>query len=77
MKFSNAVWAEPHVDTCDRRGDFEGNVPAVAPADVALAHLPRFVVYNGPQRLGKGRENPHPPRQTFHSWHHANRGEKR
>ena len=49
---------------------------AIAAADLALAHLPRFVLYNGLNAWGKGRENPHPPKQTFHSWHHANRGDK-
>jgi len=50
---------------------------AIAAADTALAHLPRFVIYNGLNAWGKHREVPHPPKQTFHSWHHANRGEKR
>jgi L-lactate dehydrogenase complex protein LldF len=50
---------------------------AIAAADTALAHLPRFVIYNGLNAWGKHREVPHPPKQTFHSWHHANRGAKR
>src|SRR6185436_2677182 len=50
---------------------------AIATADVALAHLPRFVIYNGLNAWGKHREVPHPPKQTFHSWYHANRGAKR
>jgi L-lactate dehydrogenase complex protein LldF len=49
---------------------------AIAAADFALAHLPRFVAYNGLNAWGRHRENPHPPKQTFHSWHHANRGGK-
>jgi L-lactate dehydrogenase complex protein LldF len=50
---------------------------AIAAADTALAHLPRFVIYNGLNAWGKHREVPHPPKQTFHSWYHANRGVKR
>src|SRR5882672_2715405 len=46
---------------------------AVTAADAALAHLPRFVIYNGLNAWGKHREVPHPPEQTFHSWYHANR----
>ena len=49
---------------------------AIAAADVALAHLPRFVIYNGLNAWGKHREVPHPPAQTFHSWHRGNRGGK-
>jgi len=47
---------------------------AIAAADTALAHLPRFVLYNGLNAWGKGRETPEPPKQTFHSWYKANRG---
>ena len=47
---------------------------AVATTEVALARLPRFVIYNGLNAWGKGRETPHPPEQTFHSWYRANRG---
>jgi L-lactate dehydrogenase complex protein LldF len=47
---------------------------AVAAADTALAHLPRFVIYNGLNAWGRGREMPQPPKQTFHSWYQANRG---
>jgi len=39
---------------------------AIAAADTALAHLPRFVIYNGLNAWGKHREVPHPPKQTFH-----------
>jgi L-lactate dehydrogenase complex protein LldF len=49
---------------------------AIAAADTALAHLPRFVIYNGLNAWGKHREVPHPPKQTFHSWYQANRGGK-
>jgi len=49
---------------------------AIAAADMALAHLPRFVIYNGLNAWGKHREVPHPPKQTFHSWYKANRGAK-
>src|SRR6516225_4661915 len=49
---------------------------AIAAADVALAHLPRFVIYNGLNAWGRHREVPHPPQQTFHSWYQANRGGK-
>ena len=48
----------------------------IAAADVALAHLPRFVIYNGLNAWGRHREVPHPPKQTFHSWYQANRGGK-
>ena len=49
---------------------------AIAVADTALAHLPRFVIYNGLSAWGKHREVPHPLKVTFHAWHQANRGEK-
>jgi L-lactate dehydrogenase complex protein LldF len=49
---------------------------AIAAADAALAHLPRFVIYNGLNAWGKHREVPHPPEQTFHSWYQAHRGGK-
>jgi L-lactate dehydrogenase complex protein LldF len=49
---------------------------AIAAADTALAHLPRFVIYNGLNAWGKHREVPHPPTQTFHSWYNASRGGK-
>src|ERR1700732_3607499 len=49
---------------------------AMKAADTALAHLPRFVIYNGLNAWGKHREVPHPPKQTFHSWYQANRGTK-
>ena len=47
---------------------------AITIADKALAHLPRFVIYNGLNAWGRHREVPEPPRQTFHSWYQANRG---
>jgi L-lactate dehydrogenase complex protein LldF len=49
---------------------------AIAAADMAMAHLPRFVIYNGLNAWGRHREVPHPPKQTFHSWYQANRGGK-
>jgi L-lactate dehydrogenase complex protein LldF len=49
---------------------------AVATANAALEHLPRFVVYNGLNAWGKHREVPHPVKQTFHSWYQEHRGEK-
>jgi L-lactate dehydrogenase complex protein LldF len=48
---------------------------AIATADTALAHLPRFVIYSL-NAWGKHREVPHPPKQTFHSWYQANGGAK-
>jgi L-lactate dehydrogenase complex protein LldF len=50
---------------------------AVGAADGALAHLPRFAVYNALNAWGKHRENPHPPQQTFHDWYQANRDDKK
>jgi L-lactate dehydrogenase complex protein LldF len=50
---------------------------AIAAADVALAHLLRFAIYNGLNAWGKHREVPHPPKHTFHSWYQANRRDKR
>ena len=49
---------------------------AIAAAETALAHLPRFVIYNGLNAWGRHRETPHPPKQTFHSWYRENRGAK-
>jgi len=49
---------------------------AIATAYTALAHLPRFIIYNGLNAWGKHREVPHPPKQNFHSWYHVNRGAK-
>jgi L-lactate dehydrogenase complex protein LldF len=48
---------------------------AIAVADTALAHLPRFIIYNGLNAWGRHREVPHAPKQTFHSWYQSNRGE--
>jgi L-lactate dehydrogenase complex protein LldF len=47
---------------------------AVAATDAALAHLPRFVLCNDLNAWGRHCEVPDPPKQTFHSWHHTNRG---
>lgn len=48
---------------------------AVGVANAVLTHLPRFVLYNGLNAWGKGRELPQPPQQTFHSWYLKNRSE--
>ena len=40
---------------------------AIATADSALEHLPRFATYSRLNAWGKGRENPQPPRQSFPS----------
>jgi L-lactate dehydrogenase complex protein LldF len=50
---------------------------AVATANVALAHLPSFVLYNGLNAWGRRRDLPHAPKHTFHAWYEANRGDKR
>jgi L-lactate dehydrogenase complex protein LldF len=50
---------------------------AIAAANMALAHVPRFLIYNGLNAWGRHREVPHPPKQTFHAWYQANRGEKK
>jgi L-lactate dehydrogenase complex protein LldF len=47
---------------------------SVSAADSALRHLPNFVVYNPLNAWTKAREMPEAPRQTFHSWWEANRG---
>ena len=47
---------------------------ALPMADSALKILPRFVVYNRLNTWGRGREVPHPPKQTFHQWWKENRG---
>jgi L-lactate dehydrogenase complex protein LldF len=49
---------------------------AIAAANMALAHVPRFLIYNGLNAWGRHREVPHPPKQTFHAWYQANRGEQ-
>ncbi|POF62262.1 4Fe-4S ferredoxin [Novacetimonas maltaceti] len=46
---------------------------AIATADSALRHLPRFMVYNRFNTWGHGRDVPTPPRQTFHEWYATNR----
>jgi hypothetical protein len=82
------TWLKPNSsrgEVCATNGSYNtgGNPPqgrairaAIAAADTALAHLPRFVIYNGLNAWGKHREVPHPPGQTFHSWYHANRRPK-
>jgi len=47
---------------------------AIERTNDALASLPRFVIYNGLNAWGKGREMPHPPAETFHQWYARNRG---
>ena len=46
---------------------------AIVMADGALAKLPRFATYSKVNAWGRGRENPAPPRQSFHDWWAANR----
>ena len=46
---------------------------AIKAADGALANLPRFATYMKANAWGQGRENPTPPRQSFHDWWAANR----
>ena len=48
---------------------------AIATADSALRHLPRFAVYNPLNTWTRGREMPEAPRQTFHSWFAEHHGE--
>ncbi len=47
---------------------------AIAAADTALRHLPRFAVYNRLNTWGRQREVPAAPTETFHSWYKRNRG---
>jgi L-lactate dehydrogenase complex protein LldF len=49
---------------------------AIAAAGVALAHLPRVVIYNALNAWGRHRELPHPPKQTFHRWYETHRRAK-
>jgi len=49
---------------------------AIAAADSSLAILPRFATYSKVNAWGRGRENPEPPRETFHAWWAKNRGSK-
>jgi L-lactate dehydrogenase complex protein LldF len=42
-------------------------------AETALAHLPRFVLYNPLNPWGKHRELPAVPKQTFRQWYQENR----
>ena len=46
---------------------------AIVMADGALANLPRFATYNKVNAWGRGRENPAPPRKSFHDWWATNR----
>jgi hypothetical protein len=65
MKAAGALFARPAVYRA-----------AIERTNEALASLPRFVIYNGLNAWGKGREMPHPPAQTFHQWYNKNRGGK-
>lgn len=49
---------------------------ALSTADSALQHLPRFATYSQLNAWGKGRENPQPPRESFHLWWARNRAGK-
>ncbi|MCX8252569.1 Lactate utilization protein B [Beijerinckiaceae bacterium RH AL1] len=46
---------------------------AITMADGALANLPRFATYSKVNAWGRGRENPAPPRESFHDWWAKNR----
>ena len=46
---------------------------AIKAADGALATLPRFATYSKVNAWGRGRENPAPPRKSFHDWWAQNR----
>lgn len=48
---------------------------AIAGVNFTLPHLPRLAIYNGLNAWGKHREIPHAPKQTFHSWYRAKRGD--
>jgi len=50
---------------------------AIAAADSALKHLPRFAVYNRLNSWGRQRELPAPPAETFHAWYKRNRGARK
>ncbi|MBE7620383.1 lactate utilization protein [Gluconacetobacter entanii] len=49
---------------------------AINATETSLSTLPRFALYNWLNPWGKHRENPHPVKQTFHSWYKANRTNK-
>ena len=49
---------------------------AIAAADSALEHLPRFASYNRLNAWGRGRENPASGRSSFHLWWAKNRAGK-
>ena len=50
---------------------------AIATADGALEHLPRFATYSRLNAWGRGRENPQPPGESFHLWWARNRAKNR
>ena len=49
---------------------------AIATADSALSHLPRFATYSRLNAWGRGRENPVPACETFHAWWARTRGKE-
>ncbi len=65
MKAAGAVLARPTVYRA-----------AIEKTNDALTSLPRFVIYNGMNEWGKGREMPRPPAETFHQWFIRTRGDK-
>jgi L-lactate dehydrogenase complex protein LldF len=58
MKAAGAVLSHPAVYRA-----------AIATADSALRHLPKFVVYNRFNTWTVGREMPPVPAETFHAWY--------
>ncbi len=65
MKFAGRLLAEP---TAYRL--------SLIATDVALEHLPRFLLYTRFNAWGKQREVPVTADQTFHSWYKKNRGKR-
>lgn len=65
MKAAGALLASPAL--------YRASLPV---ADSALRYLPRFMVYNRMNTWGRQREVPDMPRQTFHQWYKANRGDR-
>jgi L-lactate dehydrogenase complex protein LldF len=49
---------------------------AIRLTNSALSNLPRFALYARMNTWGRGRENPEPPRETFHDWYRRNRGSR-
>jgi L-lactate dehydrogenase complex protein LldF len=65
MKAAGALFARPALYRA-----------AIERTNEALTNLPRFIIYNGMNAWGKGREMPHPPAETFHQWFVRNRGDR-